>query len=118
MSSPMSSEHADLNEQEINARIEQLQQERSDHLAKAVQIDTEITELKTLQREKAAQVIAEIAKRAGLEITVKTTREPRAAKGGEKRKLPPKFRDPATGKTWSGKGKRPHWVRESHRIVQ
>lgn len=113
----MSSDHARLSEQEINTKIAQLQQQRSDHLAKAVQIETEIDGLKTLQREKAALVIAEIAKRAGLEITVKATREPRAAKDGEKRKLPPKFRDPATGKTWSGKGKRPHWVKESHRIA-
>jgi DNA-binding protein H-NS len=27
------------------------------------------------------------------------------------RKLPPKFEDPATGKTWSGKGPTPGWVK-------
>jgi DNA-binding protein H-NS len=27
-----------------------------------------------------------------------------------KRPLPPKYRDPATGKTWNGHGKRPFWL--------
>jgi DNA-binding protein H-NS len=34
------------------------------------------------------------------------------AKHGRKKagQLPPKFRDPATGNTWSGRGKPPHWI--------
>jgi DNA-binding protein H-NS len=34
----------------------------------------------------------------------------RAAKGGSKSPVAPKFRDPATGNTWSGRGKPPLWI--------
>jgi DNA-binding protein H-NS len=113
----MPSDYSHLNEQEVTVKIEQLQQERADHLQKAEQIDAAIADLRHLQKEKAAQAIAEIAKRAGLEITVKKARKPRAAKAaGDKKPSAPKFRDPATGKTWSGKGKRPQWAKEEHRI--
>jgi DNA-binding protein H-NS len=113
----MQSDYSHLNEQEVTARIEQLQQEKADHLQKAEQIDAAIADLRHLQKEKAAQAIAEIAKRAGLEITVKKARKPRTAKvAGEKKAGVPRFRDPATGKTWTGKGKRPHWAKEEHRI--
>ena len=30
--------------------------------------------------------------------------------GAAKKKLAPKYRDPATGKTWSGKGPTPKWL--------
>jgi len=29
---------------------------------------------------------------------------------GEKQPLPPKYRDPKTGKTWSGRGRAPAWI--------
>jgi len=29
--------------------------------------------------------------------------------GGSGKKNPPKYRDPITGKTWSGKGRMPNW---------
>lgn len=33
---------------------------------------------------------------------------PRSRKGG---KVPPKYRDPATGTTWSGRGLQPNWLK-------
>lgn len=32
--------------------------------------------------------------------------------GKTRKALPPKYRDPATGKTWSGKGKAPAWIKD------
>lgn len=29
--------------------------------------------------------------------------------------VPPKFRDPATGKTWTGRGKPPDWIKDKDR---
>ena len=34
----------------------------------------------------------------------------RKATAGKKRKVAPKYRDPATGQTWSGRGKVPRWL--------
>lgn len=34
----------------------------------------------------------------------------RAVSAPAKKAAPPKYRDPATGKTWSGRGKRPTWL--------
>ena len=34
----------------------------------------------------------------------------RAVPAPAKKAAPPKYRDPATGKTWSGRGKRPTWL--------
>jgi len=33
------------------------------------------------------------------------------ASGGARRPVAPRYRDPATGATWSGRGLRPRWVR-------
>ncbi len=32
---------------------------------------------------------------------------------GTKMKLAPKYRNPETGKTWSGRGKRPQWIQDA-----
>lgn len=42
-----------------------------------------------------------------------TEKEVRAALGYDKKaknRLPPKYRDPTTGNTWSGKGRMPGWL--------
>lgn len=35
--------------------------------------------------------------------------------GAGKGPLPPKYRDPETGRTWSGKGRVPHWLEGQNR---
>ncbi|MBB3014211.1 H-NS family nucleoid-associated regulatory protein [Cupriavidus alkaliphilus] len=45
-------------------------------------------------------------------------RRGRPAGGGEKKpkgELPPKYRDPKTGKTWSGRGRAPAWLGKNPR---
>jgi DNA-binding protein H-NS len=34
----------------------------------------------------------------------------KARNGGSAGKVPPKFRDPETGQTWTGRGKAPRWI--------
>ncbi len=63
------------------------------------------------------QIIAELratAKQSAAELGLTladlfhTTSEPQH---GGRSNVKPKYRDPATGKTWSGRGKRPAWMR-------
>lgn len=37
------------------------------------------------------------------------------SKGRVTRKVPPKYRDPVSGKTWSGRGKPPRWIADQDR---
>lgn len=37
----------------------------------------------------------------------------RAGKTASKGKVAPKYRDPATGKTWTGRGRAPKWIAEA-----
>jgi DNA-binding protein H-NS len=69
-----------------------------------------IASIKTLMAEhgiKAADLV---------DADSKASKAPR--KGGSGAKVAPKFRDPATGKTWTGRGLQPKWVdREAMRIA-
>lgn len=65
-------------------------------------------QIEQIAKEKKAKAIAEVKKI----IEDYNIREDEIF-GGKARKsrksLPPKYRDPATGKTWSGKGRAPRW---------
>ena len=41
-------------------------------------------------------------------ITLKDLSRP--GKGSKRESVPPKYRDPATGSTWTGRGKPPKWI--------
>jgi DNA-binding protein H-NS len=63
-----------------------------------------------------ATVIEEIRDRViayGLTAEDLCAREHRAAKAV----MPPKYRDPATGATWSGRGPTPMWLRGKERVA-
>jgi DNA-binding protein H-NS len=44
------------------------------------------------------------------ELLAAAASKPRQAKGSKGSVLPPKYRDPASGKTWSGRGRMPGWM--------
>lgn len=75
-------------------------------------------EIKTLQEqaEKARQMelanaIAEIkAKMQEYGITVDDLTEPRTKSAKRTQSVEPKYRDPASGEVWSGRGKAPKWI--------
>jgi DNA-binding protein H-NS len=82
-----------------------------DLLAKKAELEKQIED--TRQQEKAdaiAQVRALMAEH-GLSAADLSLRNKAPTKGGTGRKVPPKYRDPATGNTWSGRGLQPKWLR-------
>ena len=51
-----------------------------------------------------------------------TGKRAKAAKHGQRQPLPPMFRDPESGETWSGRGRAPGWLegkdRDKFRVTQ
>lgn len=67
-----------------------------------------------LAKEKVAKLrdkISALVKAEGIALdeVFGGARGPRAGKGSRGGKVKPKYRNPATGDTWSGRGKRPRW---------
>lgn len=72
------------------------------------EINTQIEALRKQQLDEAKAQIHEIVQAYGL-----TPEDIFSGKGRSGRKLPPaepKYRDPATGATWVGRGKPPAWI--------
>jgi len=71
------------------------------------------TQIKATRERERAEVLARV--RAMVAEYRLTRRDvfPAARRGGAK--MPPKYRDPATGKTWSGQGKAPLWIANQDR---
>lgn len=69
------------------------------------------------QREERASAIAQIKSlmsQHGLTVADLSTRGPATTRRGESAgKVPPKYRDPATGNTWSGRGLQPNWLKSA-----
>jgi DNA-binding protein H-NS len=83
-------------------------------LAQREQLDKQIKE--AVQREKAdgiakAKVIIE---QYGLNAADLFSRKAGSARGPSG-KVAPKYRDPATGDTWTGRGKAPKWIEGKNR---
>lgn len=63
-------------------------------------------------KEERGNVMEEIIRKMKLhQITLDEIRGPAAP--AEKRKAPAKYRDPATGSEWSGRGKPPNWIKDA-----
>jgi len=66
------------------------------------------------RRNEVANVIAEIKQKiAEFGLSASDLGYAESAKRGrppKKAPLPPKYQDPKTGQTWSGRGKRPKWI--------
>jgi len=75
-------------------------------------------QIEAIRSESRAQAVLEIKRlldEHGLsvsDVAAATTRNPGAAKVAG-RKVAPKFRDPVTGQTWSGRGLKPKWMVEA-----
>jgi DNA-binding protein H-NS len=82
-----------------------------DLLAKKAELEKQIED--TRRQEKADAVAHVRALMAEHDLTVAdlTPRSKAAAKKTTGKKVAPKYRDPATGDTWSGRGLQPKWLR-------
>ncbi|MFT3821111.1 MAG: H-NS histone family protein [Rubrivivax sp.] len=90
----------------------------SDLLAKKAELEQQII---SLQREERGAAIAQIkVLMAEHGLTPADLGSSRAAagpaampKGRTGGKVPPKYRDPASGQTWSGRGLHPKWLKQA-----
>lgn len=84
-------------------------------LAQREQLDKQIKE--AIQREKADGIAKAkaIIEQYGLEASDLFSRK--ASARGPSGKVAPKYRDPATGETWTGRGKAPKWIEGKDRSV-
>jgi len=77
-------------------------------LAERERLEKLIEEAKA--RECAAAINEIRQKMADYGITMAELDTRRSAKTGARRSVKPKYRDPATGNTWTGRGKPPAWI--------
>lgn len=73
------------------------------------EIEKQLQRAEREERKMALAAAEAAAREAGFSLNELLSDSPKAAKG--KQSLPAKYRDPETGKTWSGRGRRPAWVK-------
>lgn len=82
-------------------------------LAQREALEQEIERTKQQDRGEAIAKVRALMDEYGLtaaDLSAKRGPKPRAGKGG---KVAPKYRDTATGNTWSGRGLQPNWLKSA-----
>jgi DNA-binding protein H-NS len=97
----------------------------SDLIAKKAELEQQII---ALQREEKSSAIAQVkslmaqhglsladlnARAPGPQATVKGKKAAAGTKSKAGTKVAPKYRDPSTGDTWSGRGLHPRWLKQA-----
>jgi DNA-binding protein H-NS len=80
-------------------------------LAQREEIELQIAEIRAEVRADALERVRNLIRLHGLQVTDVFGRE--AATKPAARKVAPKYRDPATGSTWAGRGRAPLWFDKS-----
>ncbi|MEK6351402.1 MAG: H-NS histone family protein [Burkholderia cenocepacia] len=77
-------------------------------------LNAQIEAMRAEERDSALATIHELVELHQLHdvVTIGKSKKGKAVKNG---KLPPKYRDPESGKTWSGKGREPEWLKGKDR---
>ncbi|KPF68710.1 histone family protein nucleoid-structuring protein H-NS [beta proteobacterium AAP99] len=92
---------------EIQSRIEQL-------AAEMAALQKQLVKEQSEKRQGAIDQIKALMHEHGLSVADLGGRtkaaKPRAASGDKRSAVAPKFRDPATGQTWAGRGQKPRWL--------
>lgn len=99
---------------ELKAKAEELM--RQAEQARAAEVASVVSQIKEIMADYGV-TLADLRGTGGgkgrgrkrSSVKVKVGGKARKAKGA-RGKVPPKYRDPATGKTWSGRGKEPTWL--------
>jgi DNA-binding protein H-NS len=87
----------------------------SDLLAKKAELEQQIIELQREERASAIAQVKALMAQHGLtlaDLSARSTPAPVKGKAGGG-KVPPKYRDPASGQTWSGRGLHPKWLKQA-----
>jgi DNA-binding protein H-NS len=86
----------------------------SDLLAKKAELEQQIIDIQREERSSAIAQVKALMSQHGLTLADLGTRAPVAVpkprSGG---KVPAKYRDPATGQSWSGRGLHPTWLKQA-----
>ena len=80
-------------------------------LAKKEALDREIEQTKKQERSEAVKQVRALMDQYGLTPADLAVRNPPKAKGSTGRKVPAKYRNNATGESWSGRGLQPKWLK-------
>ena len=82
-------------------------------LAQKAALEKQIAEAQREERSAAIAQVKSLMAQHGLTLADLGTRAPAAPARGPKAggKVPPKYRDAATGDTWSGRGLQPKWLK-------
>lgn len=89
----------------------------ADLMAQKAEIEKKIAEAQREAKSSAVAQVKALMAEHGLtmaDLAAKAPSAPRAAgKKGGGGKVAPKYRDPATGNTWSGRGLQPNWLKSA-----
>ena len=87
----------------------------SELIAQKAALEKRIAEAQNQEREAAIARIKQLMSEHGLTISdlgAKAAKAPKATRAGPRKggKVPVKYRDPASGNAWSGRGLQPKWL--------
>ena len=83
-------------------------------MAQKAEIEKKIAEAQRAERTSAIAQVRALMAQHGLtvaDLASRGTPSPRSAAGKSVSKVAAKYRDPATGSTWSGRGLKPNWLK-------
>jgi DNA-binding protein H-NS len=80
-------------------------------LAQKAALERQIAEQQRQERADAIARVRALMDEYGLSAADIVGRASAPARKGDAKKVPPKYRDPATGQTWSGRGLQPNWLK-------
>ena len=88
----------------------------ADLMAQKAAIEQKIADAQREEKSSAVAQVKALMAQHGLSIADLSARAPAAPKSGGRKpsgKVAPKFRDPATGNTWTGRGLKPNWLKNA-----
>jgi DNA-binding protein H-NS len=80
-------------------------------LAQRAALDAQISQTKDRERSEAVAKVKALMEEYGLTVADLSMRTPKAAKAPKVSKVAAKYRNQATGETWSGRGLQPKWLK-------
>jgi DNA-binding protein H-NS len=91
--------------------LQALNEKRLELERQVADVARQIDALRQTERQKAVDQIRELIREHGISVADLTKgTEPKRQKAKSTAKVAAKFRDPATGKEWSGRGLLPKWL--------
>ena len=97
---------------EVQSNPVQITPDLNDLISQQTELAKQIAELKKTNRKNAIEQVKNLM--AQYDITVEDLTKKSSPAAGTK--VPPKWQDPVSGATWTGRGKKPTWFNEETAI--